>query len=148
MARLAYECSLDLRSSNSSDDSGTIKPFACNTDKYCLYCCCNPQCCLLVQRKPPRHFWEAWYFWLGIALLVLFLVSSISSYVVSNCRHSFQAIAFGQNVQTSDRRNGRTENVNEISINVIPTSGMLPSHRKMLLCAPQPSITHMTPVVA
>lgn len=76
MARLYYECNADLR--NNTEDSETNKPYACTPDKYCLYCCCNSQCCLLVQRRPPRHFWEAWYFWLGVALLAVFIISSVS----------------------------------------------------------------------
>lgn len=78
MARLYYECNVVLK--NSTEDGETIKPYACTPDKYCLYCCCNSQCCLLVQRRPPRHFWEAWYFWLGIALLAVFIISSVSNH--------------------------------------------------------------------
>lgn len=76
MARLYYECNTDLR--NDTEEDEIIKPYACTPDKYCLYCCCNSQCCLLVQRRPPRHFWEAWYFWLGVALLAVFIISSVS----------------------------------------------------------------------
>ncbi|XP_076661538.1 uncharacterized protein LOC143365335 [Halictus rubicundus] len=151
MARLYYECSADFR--NISDDSTEpIKPYACTADKYCLYCCCNNQCCLLVQRRPPRHFWEAWYFWLGVALLTVFIVSSVSSYIVSNCRHNIQGVPLAHNAhanrQTDHRDSRPGSDQNEVSISIIPTSEFFPSHRKMFVIASQPAVNHLTPVVA
>lgn len=82
MARIAYECNPELRVSNISDEAQTtIRPFACTPDKSCIYCCCNAQCCLLIQRRAPKHFWEAWYFWLGVAVLILFIVSSVKHFL-------------------------------------------------------------------
>lgn len=149
MARFYYECNTDLK--NYTEDSETIKPYACTSDKYCLYCCCNSQCCLLVQKRPPRHFWEAWYFWLGIALLAVFIVSLVSSYIVSNCRHNIQGVPLRHSAH-GNRRNDRgghsTNNQNEISISIIPTSEFFPSHRKMFVITSQPAVNHLTPVVA
>ncbi|XP_076180290.1 uncharacterized protein LOC143153219 [Ptiloglossa arizonensis] len=153
MARFYYECNSDLVNENGTGDIDTIKPYACTPDKYCLYCCCNSQCCLLIQRRPPRHFWEAWYFWLGIALLAVFIVSSVSSYIVSNCRHNIQGVPLRHNAHT-DRRNDHRRvapprtNGNEILISIIPTSEFFPSHRKMFVIASQPAVSHLTPVVA
>ncbi|XP_012282347.1 uncharacterized protein LOC105700769 [Orussus abietinus] len=141
MARLAYECNVGLRDSAGNDSNAV--PFACTADKYCLYCCCNPQCCLLVHRRPPRHFWEAWYFWLGIALLALFLISSVSSYVVSNCRHHNQNLGDQSRNNRSPPRRNEHGNPSEISINIIATPGLLPQHTKMLLMPPQSSMAHM-----
>ena len=75
MARFYYECNADLR--NSTEESETIKPYACTQDNS-LYCYCNSQCCVLIQRRLLRHVWEAWYFWLGVALLAVFIISSVS----------------------------------------------------------------------
>ncbi|XP_033332250.2 uncharacterized protein LOC117223822 [Megalopta genalis] len=151
MARLYYECSVDFRNFT-GDTTEPIKPYACTPDKYCLYCCCNNQCCLLVQRRPPRHFWEAWYFWLGVALLAVFIVSSVSSYIVSNCRHNIQGVPLAHNAHAANRqadRGGRPgSDQNEVSISIIPTSEFFPSHRKMLVIASQPAVNHLTPVVA
>lgn len=152
MARFYYECNGDIRNASAYSNEA-IKPYACTPDKYCLYCCCNPQCCLLIQRRPPRHLWEAWYFWLGIALLAVFIISSVSSYIFSNYRHNIQGVQLRHNTRVSgnrrnDRANRRGSNQNEISISIIPTSGLLPAHRKMFVIASQPAISHMTPVVA
>ncbi|XP_024939682.1 uncharacterized protein LOC112494198 [Cephus cinctus] len=144
---LIYECNLDIR--NVGNDTGTNGHFSCPPDKYCLYCCCNPQCCLLVQRRPPRPIWDAWYFWLGIALLAFFVIISVSSYIVSSCRHNLHNITLGQNVpHVNDNRDGNHFQNHEISINIIATPALLHSHRKMSLVPPQPPFTHMTPVVA
>ncbi|KAK2576121.1 hypothetical protein KPH14_007454 [Odynerus spinipes] len=62
---------------NEYDNNAALKPFVCPPDKYCPYCCCNWQCCLVVQKRPPRHIWETWYFWLGVALLVVFILTSV-----------------------------------------------------------------------
>ncbi|XP_066584471.1 uncharacterized protein [Prorops nasuta] len=148
MARLIYECNLEARNES---EINSVKPIACTADNYCLYCCCNPQCCLLVQKRPPRHIWEAWYFWLGVALLVVFIISSVSSYIVSNYRHNVQGFPLRRNVSDNgqnDRYGRQGANSNEISISVIPTSDFLPTHRKMFVIASQPGATHMTPVVA
>ncbi|XP_034934637.1 uncharacterized protein [Chelonus insularis] len=149
MARLAYECNLGLRF-NSTEELEAIRSYTCSAEKsYCLYCCCNPQCCLLIQRRPPKHFWEAWYFWLGIALLLLLILSSISSYVVSNCRHSFHtSITIGRNIEipTISRSNRVTGEMNEISVHVVPATDVTLStpRIKVQLAAPQPNITHMS----
>ncbi|XP_029179141.1 uncharacterized protein LOC114946668 [Nylanderia fulva] len=147
MTRL-YECNFV-----NDSDSDVIESYEC-TSEYCLYCR-NSQCCLILQRRPPRHLWEAWYFWFGVALLAVFLISSVSSYIVSNHRRNIQGtIPIGQNSQNVDdnRRNDREINQprnnqdNQISISVI-SSTFLPQ-RKMLIIDAQPSIMHMTPVVA
>ncbi|KOX69305.1 hypothetical protein WN51_04342 [Melipona quadrifasciata] len=144
MARFYYECNADLR--NSTEESETIKPYTCTQDKYCLYC--NSQCCLLIQRRPPRHVWEAWYFWLGVALLAVFIISSVSSYIVSNCRHNIQGVPLRHSAhgnQRNDRGGTRPgNNQNEISISIIPTSEFFPSHRKMFVIASQPAVNHLS----
>ncbi|XP_011314780.1 uncharacterized protein [Fopius arisanus] len=145
MARFAYECSVDTKGNNTSEGPGTIKPVPCHSNNICLYCCCEPQCCFLIQRNTPKHFWEAWYFWLGVALLILFIISSVASYIISNCRHNLRTLT-GHPASTNSGPRGNP--TNEISIHVIPTTGALPSHRKLLLCAPDSSASSMTPVVA
>ncbi|GAB1863631.1 Vesicular, overexpressed in cancer, prosurvival protein 1 [Camponotus japonicus] len=138
-----YECDF-------KNDSDVIE-YAC-TSEYCLYCH-NSQCCLILQRR-PRHLWEIWYFWLGVVLLAVFLIFSVSSYLVSNHRHNIQGtIPIGQNAQNVDdnRRNDwesnqPRNNQDQISISVI-SSTFLPQ-RKMLIIDAQPNIMHMTPVVA
>ncbi|XP_020290139.1 uncharacterized protein LOC109857823 [Pseudomyrmex gracilis] len=72
MAQLYYECNFEIRNDNNSN---AIKPYIC-TPEYCLYCCCDSHCCFVVQRRPSRHIWEIWYFWLGVALLAVFVISS------------------------------------------------------------------------
>ncbi|XP_012268509.1 uncharacterized protein LOC105693270 [Athalia rosae] len=144
MARMVYECNLGLRNENYTANG----PVFCTPDKQY---CCNPQCCL-IQRRPSRQLWEAWYFWLGLALLALFLLTSVSSYLMSSCRHNLNASPFGFNFMNqgsmgNDHQNN-LDNANHISINVIATPEPLSSHRKMVLVAPRPSLTHMTPIVA
>ncbi|XP_063989801.1 uncharacterized protein LOC135169046 [Diachasmimorpha longicaudata] len=145
MARFAYECSVDTKGNNTSEGPSTIKPAPCQASNICLYCCCEPQCCFLIQRNTPKHFWEAWYFWLGIALLILFIISSVASYVISSCRQNIQALT-----GTTAAGNVRADQnaTNEISVHVIPNTGVLPSHHKLLLCAPESSSSLMTPIVA
>ncbi|OXU28193.1 hypothetical protein TSAR_006579 [Trichomalopsis sarcophagae] len=154
MARLSYEC--DNSTKSGDDEDAVSKPFPCAPDKYCFYCCCNPQCCYVIQRRPLKHFWEAWYFWLGIALLVIIVLSTVGTYVVTNCKQNLQAIGYGGNgpsgnnngqnsnrISESDNNNEQQPNRNEISINIIPTSAVLSTHRKIMLIAPQPSCTHL-----
>ncbi|KAH0552080.1 uncharacterized protein LOC123270531 [Cotesia glomerata] len=152
MARFAYECNDDIKLNDTNYESN-IRTYMCPAEKsYCLYCCCNPQCCLLIQRRPPKHFWEAWYFWLGIALLIFLILSSISTYIVSNCRYGFNLRTTSNNLQVPSLSGGTRINdeLNEISIHVIPTTDILlsTSHIKMQLAAPQPNAMHMTPIVA
>ncbi|XP_015511390.1 uncharacterized protein [Neodiprion pinetum] len=142
MARPIYECNFGLRSENYTASG----PIFCTINKQY---CCNSQCCL-VQRRPTRQLWEAWYFWLGLALLALFLLTSVSSYLVSSCRHNLHAAPFGFSNQRSLSRDGQNgaNSPNQISVNVIATPETLSPHRKMVLVAPRASLTHMTPVVA
>ncbi|XP_067207888.1 uncharacterized protein [Linepithema humile] len=146
MARLLRECNnFQLKNNNESE---ALKPYAC-TPKYCLYCCCNSQCCFVVQRRPPRHLWEAWYFWLGVALVAVFVICSVSSYIVNNYRHNIQGIRFRQNVNGNGRElNQLRTNQDQISVSIISTTGMFSSQKKMLVVGAQPNVTHMTPVVA
>ncbi|XP_011499419.1 PREDICTED: uncharacterized protein LOC105363432 [Ceratosolen solmsi marchali] len=154
MARLSYEC--DNSTKGGEDEDAVSKPFPCAADKYCFYCCCNPQCCFVIQRRPPKHFWEAWYFWLSVALLVVIVLSTVGTYVVTNCKQNLQAIGYSISVGRNNRSSlfsGRRQNElqgnrNEISINIIPTSAVIPTHRKIMLMAPQPSCAHLTPIVA
>lgn len=81
MARFYYECNVEIKNDSTGNDNNVIKPYACTPDKYCIYCCCNSQCCLVVQQRSPRHLWETWYFWLGVALLAVFIISSVSIFV-------------------------------------------------------------------
>ena len=75
MARFIYECNYELR--NNSAENSVSRP--CNSDKYCIFC--YAQCCITLQRKDPRHFWETWYFWLGIGLLIIFILSTVSFFL-------------------------------------------------------------------
>ncbi|XP_057335907.1 uncharacterized protein LOC130674565 isoform X1 [Microplitis mediator] len=149
MARLAYECNSDQKLNDTNDYDSSVRSYMCPVDKsYCLFCCCNPQCCFLIQRRPPKHFWETWYFWLGIALLIFLILSSISTYIVSNCRYGFNLMTTGNNLQIPSLSGGTRINneLNEISIHVIPTTDILlsTSHIKMQLAAPQPNAAHMS----
>ncbi|XP_011137367.1 uncharacterized protein LOC105181968 [Harpegnathos saltator] len=147
MARLYYECNLKLK--NDSANNAILRPYACTPERHCLYCCCNLQCCFVVQRRPPRHLWETWYFWLGIALVAVFVISSVSSYIVSNYRHNIQGVPFRRNPHVNTNvRNDRVDqpaaNRNQISISIIPSTGTLSSQRKTLVIGAQPSVTHMS----
>lgn len=146
MARIAYECN-QVTSNNMTNTSGILKPFSC-TDKSCIYCCCNAQCCLIIQRKPPKHFWEAWYFWIGVAILILFIISSVSNYLLVNYRQIWMTLPFvsGQSIGENNHR------INDnISIHVIPiptTDDTSTTNKKLFLTPPESSISHMTPIVA
>ncbi|KAL0101060.1 hypothetical protein PUN28_018728 [Cardiocondyla obscurior] len=63
MARVFYKCRNDLELGNDN----AFKPCECIAVHRQT---CNLQHPSAVQRRPPRHLLEAWYFWLGIALLV------------------------------------------------------------------------------
>ncbi|XP_014213999.1 uncharacterized protein LOC106643401 [Copidosoma floridanum] len=160
MARLSYEC---VNATKAEDP----KPFPCSSEKMCLYCP-NPQCCFIMQRRPPKHFWETWYFWLGVVLLLIIVLSTVGTYVVSSCKHNLQAIGYSvgsrnnagsgnSRISTISRSVADVEeqqqleepnNRHEISINIIPTSAVLPTHRKIMFIAPQSSYAHLTPIVA
>ncbi|XP_023317363.1 uncharacterized protein LOC106656138 isoform X1 [Trichogramma pretiosum] len=116
--RISWECDNATKSTaEESLQGGPAKPFPCAPDKFCFYCCCNPQCCFVIQRKPPKHFWEAWYVWLSIALLLVIVLSavneihlytryigrieprtkllySIGTYIVTNCKQNLASIGF------------------------------------------------------
>ncbi|KAL2719615.1 uncharacterized protein V1478_011077 [Vespula squamosa] len=148
MARFYYQCNFDLKN-ESGYDNGALKPFVCPPDKYCPYCCCNWQCCLVVQKRPPRQIWETWYFWLGVALLAVFILISVCSYVVSNYRHNVQGVPFRHNARINDngrnhRANRSRPTQNEVSISIIPTSGLLPGHKKMVMISTQNNIAHLS----
>ncbi|KAL2750723.1 uncharacterized protein V1477_000826 [Vespula maculifrons] len=166
MARFYYQCNFDLKN-ESEYDNAVLKPFVCPPDKYCPYCCCNWQCCLVVQKRPPRQIWETWYFWLGVTLLAVFILISVSAqfnekvafninyhnYVVSNYRHNVQGVPFRHNARINDngrnhRANRSRPTQNEVSISIIPTSGLLPGHKKMVMISTQNNIAHLTPIVA
>lgn len=71
MAHSRYMCNLEFRK-----DSGgnAIKSYMCM-----LECCyCKTQYHFAVQRRSPRRLWEDWYVWLGVTLLVAFVVPSVS----------------------------------------------------------------------
>ncbi|XP_033221088.1 uncharacterized protein LOC117175491 [Belonocnema kinseyi] len=141
MARFIYECNTQLR--NNSD--GNLAPRQCSSDKYCIFC--NAQCCLTLQRKALRYFYETWYFWLGIGLLVVFIVSTVSSYVISHCKHNILSVIYRprtiENSPNASPNNSNSSPRNEIAINIIPP---IPSHRKMLLVSPQSSCGYMNSV--
>ncbi|XP_051175044.1 uncharacterized protein LOC127290496 [Leptopilina boulardi] len=142
MSQLTYECDYGIK--NNSEDSAPFKP--CSPDKYCILC--NAQCCLTIQRRVPRHFWESWYFWLGVGLLLIFIVSTTSSFLINYCKQNvFSFVYRPRNSSTApNNNNNNTPNPrNEIAINIISP---LPSHAKMLLVTPQSSCGYMTPVVA
>ncbi|XP_071570520.1 uncharacterized protein [Temnothorax nylanderi] len=120
---------------------------------YCLGRSCNLQRPSVVQRRrrrPPRHLLEAWYFWLGIALLVVSVIFSVSIFVKMHraCRVLYQYQTFQlKNSVNDNRRNDRElnqprANQNQISISIIPST--FSSQRKMLVIGAQPSFTHMS----
>ncbi|XP_024873035.1 uncharacterized protein LOC112455379 [Temnothorax curvispinosus] len=136
MARVFHDCRNDLELENdSNDNAGTA------ISEYCLGRSCTLQRpSSVVQRRPPRHLLEAWYFWLGIALLVVSVIFSVSIYL---------GILFGgRNALVNDNRRNDRElnqpraNQNQISISIIPST--FSSQRKMLVRGAQPSFTHMS----
>jgi len=76
MAQVFYKRRIDLELGNDIDDNA-FKSYACTTE-YRLRRSCNLQRLSVVQRRLPRHLLEAWYFWLGIALLVVSVIFSVS----------------------------------------------------------------------
>ncbi|XP_046832551.1 uncharacterized protein LOC124430283 [Vespa crabro] len=148
MARFYYQCNFDLKNETGYDNA-VLKPFVCPPDKYCPYCCCNWQCCIVVQKRPPRQIWETWYFWLGVALLAVFILISVCSYVVSNYRHNVQGVPFRHNAHINDnernhRANRSRPTQNEVSISIIPTSGLLLGHKKMVMISTQNNVAHLS----
>lgn len=96
-----YECNFDLKNNS---DSNAIESYAC-TSEYCLYCR-NSQCCLILQRRPTRHLWEAWYFWLGVALLAVFLI-----FLVSMIKMNWTLVEYTLNTRMQHRRMYCTQGV-------------------------------------
>ncbi|KAL6261381.1 hypothetical protein P5V15_006476 [Pogonomyrmex californicus] len=133
MARFFHEYRSNFQLGNGSDNN-VSKPYACIVE-YHLYRCYNSQSYSVVQRRPPRHLLEAWYFWLGIVLLVVSAISLVS-------------ISSGRNARIDgNRRNDREfnqprANQNQISISIIPST--FSSQRKMLVIGAQPNSTHMS----
>ncbi|CAG5074054.1 Protein of unknown function [Cotesia congregata] len=129
MARFAYECNDDIKLNDTNYESN-IRTYMCPAEKsYCLYCCCNPQDVL-------RNIFGK----LGTSGL-------ISTYIVSNCRYGFNLRTTSNNLQVPSLSGTRiNDELNEISIHVIPTTDILlsTSHIKMQLAAPQPNAIHMS----
>jgi hypothetical protein len=77
--------------------------------------------------------------------------TKVGTYVVTNCKQNLQAFGYGgsgrnnrSSLSSGRRQNDLEGNRNEISINVIPTSAVIPTHRKIMLMAPQPSCAHLS----
>lgn len=79
MALVFYERRNGFELGNDSDNNA-FKSSACTAGYrlYDLHRCYNLQRRSVVQRRAPRHLLEAWYFWLGIALLVVSAIFSVS----------------------------------------------------------------------
>ncbi|XP_034255810.1 uncharacterized protein LOC117653908 [Thrips palmi] len=74
MARYINECNLILR--NLSQELRS----KCPTDEQY---CCYLHCCFV--NRQHKEIWETWYFWFGIAVLALLLVTSATSFLVGMC---------------------------------------------------------------
>lgn len=74
MAQVFYKRRIELELGNDIDDN----TFNACTTEYRLRRSCNLQRLSVVQRRLPRHLLEAWYFWLGIALLAVSVIFSVS----------------------------------------------------------------------
>ncbi|KAF7385260.1 hypothetical protein HZH68_013690 [Vespula germanica] len=73
----------------------------------------------------------------------------VCSYVVSNYRHNVQGVPFRHNARINDngrnhRANRSRPTQNEVSISIIPTSGLLPGHKKMVMISTQNNIAHLS----
>jgi len=82
MALVFYERRSGFELGNDNDNN-VSKPYAC-TAEYRLYDphhCYNLQRRSVVQRRASRHLLEAWYFWLGIALLIVSVICSVSIFI-------------------------------------------------------------------
>ncbi|KAJ1525468.1 hypothetical protein ONE63_010278 [Megalurothrips usitatus] len=74
MARSIEECNAILR--NLSQELRSRCPAG---DQYCCYL----HCCFVVRQ--PKELWETWYFWFGMAVVALLLVTSAGSFAVGMC---------------------------------------------------------------
>lgn len=86
MARVCYERGGGRNGEAGVEDEKEIY-YACKGDY-------NSQRLSAVQpprRRPPRHLLEAWYFWLGIALLVASVSFSVSITLLRKDASSLQA---------------------------------------------------------
>lgn len=80
MAQVFYKHRIDLELGNDIDDNA-FKSYECTIGYRSLHRSYNLQRPSVVQRRLPRHLLEAWYFWLGIALLVVSVIFSVSKNV-------------------------------------------------------------------
>lgn len=101
MARVFYERRNNFELGNDCD-SNVFKPYAC-TPEYHLHRCYNLQRRSVVQRRAPRHLLEAWYFWLGIALLVVSVIFSVSILVKMHRAYKVLATRVSMSVFSNTR---------------------------------------------
>ncbi|XP_046994985.1 uncharacterized protein LOC124606920 isoform X1 [Schistocerca americana] len=69
----------------------------CSTD--IPYCCNNTYRCCVYNRR-HEELWETWYFWLGITLIALFVLTSALSYAVAYFKRKQQNLIRIHNVAT------------------------------------------------
>ncbi|XP_063232480.1 uncharacterized protein LOC134536617 [Bacillus rossius redtenbacheri] len=46
--------------------------------------CCFGNCCIV--NKDHRELWETWYFWFGVTLIFLFVLTSAASFLLTSCK--------------------------------------------------------------
>lgn len=79
MALVFYEHKNGFKLENNNDNNA-FKLYACTAEYrlHDLHRCYNLQRRSVVQRRAPRHLLEAWYFGLGIVLIVVSVVFLVS----------------------------------------------------------------------
>ncbi|XP_069685873.1 uncharacterized protein [Periplaneta americana] len=87
MARFVYECSNYYRNL-------TI-PLHCPSE---YQYCCNAQCCII--NRHHKELWETWYFWFGVVIICLFVLTSAFSYLLGSCKRKQQNLIRIRNVST------------------------------------------------
>ncbi|XP_068086665.1 uncharacterized protein [Anabrus simplex] len=60
--------------------------------------CCTGICCFINRHQ--RELWETWYFWFGVVLIFLFVLTSAFSYMVTSCKRKQQNLIRIRNITT------------------------------------------------
>lgn len=69
------------------------KQVPCNSpNRYCVICL--EGCCVIVPQKPLSQIWDTWYLWMGIALVVFVLITSVSFYFLQNSQYTVSISLF------------------------------------------------------
>lgn len=81
-----------------------------------------------------------------ITIIFVFYIFKVSNYVITSCRQNWMTLPLSGQSIASNNINNNNQRSNEISIHVIPlpTTGVTSNNRKLFLCAPQSSVSHMS----